>query len=197
MLPCDLSDAEQIAAHAERFAEAELLVLNAGMAGSAPLHKTSLADWDAHFALNARGLFACMQAAMPAMKQRGFGRIVVVASTAAKVGVPYTAAYTASKHAALGLVRAAASECAGSGVTINAVCPTFVRSEMTERSIDNLVAKTGRNREDALRALESMSPLGRLVEPDEVAHTVAFLCSQGAAPIHAQAIVLDGGGIQS
>jgi NAD(P)-dependent dehydrogenase (short-subunit alcohol dehydrogenase family) len=134
---------------------------------------------------------------MPAMKQRGFGRIVVVASTAAKVGVPYTAAYTASKHAALGLVRAAASECAGSGVTINAVCPTFVRSEMTERSIDNLVAKTGRNREDALRALESMSPLGRLVEPDEVAHTVAFLCSQGAAPIHAQAIVLDGGGIQS
>lgn len=197
MVCADLADPDQVQRLAHRWAEAEFLVLNAGLARSAPLGNTTLADWDAHFALNARSLFLCLRSALPAMRQRGFGRVVVVASTAAKVGAPYTSAYTASKHAALGLVRAAASECSGTCVTVNAVCPTFVRSEMTERSIRNLVVKTGRSEEEARRALERASPLGRFVEPDEVAHAVAFLCSELAAPIHGQAIVLDGGGVQS
>ena len=197
MQTCDLADPDDVQALSARWAEAELLVLNAGLAQSAPLERTTLESWDAHFALNARGLFLAIRSALPAMRERGFGRIVVVASTVAKQGAPYTSAYSASKHAALGLVRAVASECAGTGVTVNAVCPTFVRSEMTERSIRNLVAKTGRSEEEARKALESMSPLGRLVEPEEVAHAVAFLCTELAAPINGQAIVLDGGGIQS
>jgi len=147
--------------------------------------------------VNATGAFLCTRAALGGMVERGTGRIVTVASTAARAGLRYTAAYTASKHAAVGLMRAVAAEVAGTGVTANAVCPTYVRTEMTERSIARIVAVTERSEEEAEAALIASSPLGRLLEPDEVAFAVAFLAAPEAGAINGQALVLDGGGIQA
>jgi NAD(P)-dependent dehydrogenase (short-subunit alcohol dehydrogenase family) len=130
------------------------------------------------------------------MRERDRGRIVVVASVAGLVGAPYIAGYTASKHAAVGLVRAAAAEVAGSGVTVNAVCPGFVDSDMTDRTVARIAETTGRSPEDARASLERMQPLGRLVTPQEVAAAVGWLCSDLAAPVNGQTIVLDGGGVQ-
>jgi NAD(P)-dependent dehydrogenase (short-subunit alcohol dehydrogenase family) len=131
------------------------------------------------------------------MRERGAGAVVTVASTAGRVGVPYTTAYAASKHAVIGLTRAVAAELAGTGVRINAVCPTFVRTEMTDRSIAQIVERTGRSAEQAEGALAAASPLGRLLEPAEVADAIVYLASPAAAAINGQAWVLDGGGIQA
>jgi NAD(P)-dependent dehydrogenase (short-subunit alcohol dehydrogenase family) len=128
---------------------------------------------------------------------RGNGRIVTVASIAARVGARYTAAYTASKHAAVGLMRAVAAEVAGTGVTANAVCPAYVRTEMTRNSIARIVEATDRSEEEAEAALVASSPLGRLLEPSEVAFAVAFLAAPEAGAINGQSLVLDGGGIQA
>jgi NAD(P)-dependent dehydrogenase (short-subunit alcohol dehydrogenase family) len=131
------------------------------------------------------------------MRARGRGRIITVASTAGRVGTPYTAAYTASKHAAIGLMRATAAELAGTGVTANAVCPAFVDTEMTERSVANIVAVTGRSAAEGARALADASPLGRLLAPGEVATAVVWLASPEAASMSGQTLVLDGGGVQA
>ena len=138
-----------------------------------------------------------MRAVVPGMRERGSGAIVTVASTAGRIGVPYTSAYTASKHAAVGLMRAVASELAGTGVRVNAVCPTFVRTELTARAIARIVETTGRTPAESEAALSRQSPLGRLLEPDEVADAVVFLASPAAAAINGQALVIDGGGIQA
>ena len=137
-----------------------------------------------------------MRAVVPGMRHRGAGVIVTVASTAGR-SEPFLAAYTASKHAAIGLTRAVAAELAGTGVRVNAVCPTFVRTEMTRQSIANIVRRTGRTPEQAELALAESSPLGRLLEPDEVADAVVYLASPAAAAIDGQTLVLDGGGIQA
>jgi NAD(P)-dependent dehydrogenase (short-subunit alcohol dehydrogenase family) len=131
------------------------------------------------------------------MRERGHGRVITVASTASHVGAAYTSAYTASKHAAVGLMRAVAAEVAGTGVTANAVSPAFVRTDMTSRSIERIVEMTGRSPEESERALAETSPLGRLLEPEEVVAAVAFLASAGAAAINGQTIVIDGGGIHA
>jgi NAD(P)-dependent dehydrogenase (short-subunit alcohol dehydrogenase family) len=131
------------------------------------------------------------------MIERADGRIVTVASTAGRAGTRYTAAYTASKHAAVGLMRAVAAEVAGTGVTANAVCPAFVKTDMTRRSVARIVAATGRDEEEAEAALAAASPLGRLLEPEEVAFAVAFLAAPEAGAINGQTLVLDGGGIQT
>ena len=122
---------------------------------------------------------------------------MTVASSAGRIGTPYTSAYTASKHAAVGLVRAVAAELAGTHVRINAVCPTFVRTELTAQAIRRIVETTGRTETEAENALARSSPLGRLLEPEEVADAVAFLASPDAAAINGQAIVIDGGGVQA
>jgi NAD(P)-dependent dehydrogenase (short-subunit alcohol dehydrogenase family) len=137
-----------------------------------------------------------MRAVAAGMRERGAGAMVSVASTAGRTGTPYTVAYTASKHALIGLTRALASELAGTGVRVNAVCPTFVRTEMTARSVDNIVQRTGRSPEQAEQALAAASPVGRLLEPDEVADAVVFLASPAAAAINGQSLVIDGGGLQ-
>jgi NAD(P)-dependent dehydrogenase (short-subunit alcohol dehydrogenase family) len=175
----------------------DVLVNNAGIAGSAPLPKTTLAEWQDQLAVNATAAFLCTRAVLPGMLERGEGSVLTVASTAGKVGARYTAAYTASKHAAVGLMRATAAEVAGTGVRANAVCPTFVDTEMTERSVANIVAATGRDADASRAALEGASPLGRLVDPHEVAAALVWLASVEAAPINGQTIVLDGGGIQA
>ncbi len=194
---CDVTDDEQVTALFERLGRVDVLVNNAGAATSAPLGRTSLEDWRALLDVNATGAFLCTRAVLGGMVERGSGRIVTVASTAARVGVRYAAAYTASKHAAVGLMRAVAAEVAGTGVTANAVCPSYVRSEMTSRSIARIVDVTERNEEEAEAALAGSSPLGRLLEPDEVAFAVAFLAAPEAGAINGQALVLDGGGIQA
>jgi NAD(P)-dependent dehydrogenase (short-subunit alcohol dehydrogenase family) len=194
---CDVTSEDAVTELFATVGPVDVLVCNAGAAEAAPLERTSLASWERLHAANATSVFLTMRAALPSMRERGDGRVVVIASTTAKVGAPYTAAYTASKHAAVGLMRAAASEVAGTPITINAICPTFVDTPMTDRSVANIVAKTGRSEGESRAALAAQSPLGRLLTPDEVAVAVQWLASPGAAAINGQAVVLDGGGIQS
>jgi NAD(P)-dependent dehydrogenase (short-subunit alcohol dehydrogenase family) len=194
---CDVTDEAAVEKTFEAVGTVDVLVNNAGIAESAPLAKTTLASWLEHFDVNVTGPFLCMRAVVPGMRERGSGAIVTIASTAGRIGIPYTSAYTASKHAAVGLTRAVASELAGSGVRVNAVCPTFVRTEMTQRTIARIVERTGRSTEESEDALARQSPLGRLLEPEEVAEAVTFLASDAAAAITGQALVIDGGGVQA
>ena len=194
---CDVSDEGQVADVFGDIGAVDVLVNNAGVAESAPLTRTTLESWTRHFAVNATGAFLCTRAVLGGMRERDEGAIVTVASTAGRVGAPYTAAYTASKHAAVGLMRAAAAEVAGTRIRVNAVCPTFVATEMTERSVANIMRATGRDEASSEAALTSASPLGRLLDPQEVAASVFWLASPDAASINGQTIVLDGGGIQS
>jgi len=194
---CDVTDEDQVAALFERLGPIDVLINNAGVAVSAPLERTTLVDWRTHLDVNATGAFLCTRAVVGGMIARANGRIVTIASTAGRIGFRYTAAYAASKHAAVGLMRAVAAEVAGTGVTANAVCPAYVRTDMTHRSIARIVAATDKSEEETEAALVASSPLGRLLEPDEVAFAVAFLASPDAAALNGQTLVLDGGGIQA
>jgi NAD(P)-dependent dehydrogenase (short-subunit alcohol dehydrogenase family) len=175
----------------------DVLVNNAGIGYGASLARTTLEGWRAHLDVNATGPFLCTRAVIGGMIERGNGRIVTVASIAGLVGPRYTAAYAASKHAAVGLMRATAAELAGTGVTANAVCPAYVDTDLTKRTVQNIVEKTGRTAEEAEAELEAMTPLGRLLDPEEVAAAVVFLASPEAAAINGQSLVLDGGGLQT
>jgi NAD(P)-dependent dehydrogenase (short-subunit alcohol dehydrogenase family) len=194
---CDVTDEAAVSTVFGSLGEVDVLVNNAGVSASAPLAKATVADWHAQFAVNATGAFLCTRAVLPGMLSRDRGRVVTVASTAGLVGQRYTAAYSAAKHAAVGLTRAVAAEVAGTGVTANAVCPTFVRTDMTATTVRNISTRTGKSEVDSEMALARLSPLGRLLEPEEVAFAVAFLAAPEAAAVNGQAIVLDGGGIQS
>ncbi|WP_290057541.1 SDR family NAD(P)-dependent oxidoreductase [Amycolatopsis solani] len=193
---CDVTDEEAVSAYFASAGPVDVLVNNAGISSSAPAAKTTLDDWHRQLDVNATGAFLCTRAVLPGMRERDRGRIVTVASTASHAGYRYTAGYTASKHAALGLVRAVAAELAGTGVTANAVCPAFVRTDMTASSVARIQERTGRSPGDAEAALAAASPLGRLLEPAEVAFAVSFLAAPEAAAINGQTLVLDGGGIQ-
>jgi NAD(P)-dependent dehydrogenase (short-subunit alcohol dehydrogenase family) len=171
----------------------DILVNNAGIAESTKFADTSDEFWQRHIAVNLSGTFYCMRAALPAMVARGWGRIVNVASIAGKTGAPYIAAYSASKHGVLGLTRSAALEVATKGVTINAVCPGYVDTDMTTRALENIEAKTGRKREESLEAIKRMSPQNRLVTPEEVAALALLLASDEGRGITGQAINVDGG----
>jgi NAD(P)-dependent dehydrogenase (short-subunit alcohol dehydrogenase family) len=194
---CDVTDEEAVAALFAGAGPVDVLVNSAGVSDSAPLERTTLAAWRAQLDVNATGAFLCARAALPGMRERGSGRIVTVASTAGVVATRYTAAYAASKHAAVGLTRAVAAEVAGTGVTANAVCPTFVRTDMTRASLRRISEKTGRSEAEGEAALAAASPLGRLLEPHEVAFAVAFLAAPEAGAINGQTLILDGGGIQA
>ncbi len=194
---CDVTDEGSVRKAFTAIGAVDVLVNNAGMAESAPLHRTTLESWGRHFDVNVTGPFLCMREVVPGMRERGRGAIVTVASTAGRIGTPYTTAYTSSKHAAIGLTRAVASELSGTGVRVNAVCPTFVRTDLTARAIARIVETTGRTEAESEAALARQSPLGRLLEPDEVADAIVFLASDAAAAISGQALVVDGGGIQA
>jgi NAD(P)-dependent dehydrogenase (short-subunit alcohol dehydrogenase family) len=173
----------------------EILIANAGAGTSAPIARVSDADWQHMLDLNLTTPFRCLRRALPAMTAAGWGRVVVVASVAAKRGEPYLAAYTASKHGVLGLVRSAAAETARTGVTVNAVCPGFVDTPMTDGSVETIVATTGRSPDEARAALAAKQPIGRLITVDEVVDAVEFcVVSSG---VTSQGINVDGGAVQS
>jgi NAD(P)-dependent dehydrogenase (short-subunit alcohol dehydrogenase family) len=193
-LVCDVSNPDQVA---EIFADIkpDILVNNAGIAESATFVNTTDELWQRHLAINLSGTFYCTRAALPAMLERGWGRIINIASIAAKTGAPYIAAYAASKHGVLGLTRSLAMEVAARGITVNAICPGYVDTEMTSRGVEQITAKTGRSAEEALEALKKMSPQHRLTTPDEVAALALLLASEEGRGINGQGINIDGGSV--
>ncbi len=168
----------------------DVLVNNAGVAESAPFSSMSDELWDRTIEVNLTGTYNCMRRIAPGMFERRRGRIINIASTAGKVGYAYTAAYVASKHGVLGLTRAVALEAVRFGVTVNAICPGWIDSEMTDASIARIAARTGRTAAEARQTLESMNPSGRLIEPSEVADLCADLISAAGAARNGEAIDL-------
>lgn len=193
-LVCDVSSSESVA---EMFVDLkpDILVNNAGIAESATLPNTTDELWHRHLAINLTGTFYCTRAALPAMLARKWGRIINIASIAAKAGAPYISAYAASKHGVLGLTRSVALEVAASGVTVNAICPGYVDTEMVSRGVQQITAKTGRSAEEALDALKKMSPQNRLVTAEEVAALALLLASEEGRGINGQGINIDGGSV--
>jgi NAD(P)-dependent dehydrogenase (short-subunit alcohol dehydrogenase family) len=193
----DVSDEAQVARAFAQAREAlgpiRILVNNAGQAETAPLRKMTLALWNRMLAVNLTGTMLCSQAALADMLDAGYGRIVNVASTAALRGFRYGTAYAASKHGVLGLTRSLALEVADRGITVNAVCPGYVETDMMEQAIANVVQRTGRTREEARAYFASQNPQGRVVQPRDVADAVLWLCTDGAAGINGAAIPIDGG----
>ncbi|RWQ18898.1 SDR family NAD(P)-dependent oxidoreductase [Mesorhizobium sp.] len=196
-IAADVTDEAAMASLYERAQAArgpfDIVVANAGMAGSAPAHKTALSDWQRTLDVNLTGAFLTVKPALAGMAVRKTGRIVFIASTAGLKGYAYVASYVAAKHGVVGLMRALAAETAKSGVTVNAVCPGFVETEMLEESIQRIIEKTGRSVEQARSSLASTNPQGRFIQPDEVAAAVLWLCGDAAQSITGQAISISGG----
>lgn len=196
---CDVSDRENVelalADVRERMGAIDILVNNAGMAESATFVKTSDELWQRHLAINLTGTFYFTRSVLPVMIERGWGRVINIASIAGKTGAPYIAAYAASKHGVLGLTRSVALEVASRGVTVNAICPGYVDTDMTTRALEKIEAKTGKPASDALEAIKRMSPQNRLITPEEVAALALLLASEEGRGINGQAINVDGGSV--
>jgi NAD(P)-dependent dehydrogenase (short-subunit alcohol dehydrogenase family) len=196
-IACDVTDEQAVAGAfadaAEAFGPVAILINNAGGAASAPLARTSLALLRQMLDVNLVSAFLCSRAVLPDMLAQSFGRIVNVASVAGLKGAPYIAAYAAAKHGVVGLTRALAMETAAKGITVNAVCPTYTDTDLVRRTVDNIVAKTGRSAAAAEAALLATNPQRRLIRPDEVASAVLWLCVPGSEAITGQAIAIAGG----
>ncbi|HEX9936793.1 MAG TPA: SDR family NAD(P)-dependent oxidoreductase [Longimicrobium sp.] len=194
---CDVADEGAVeaafAASRERLGDAHVLVNNAGQAESAALADTSRELWDRMLAVNLTGTYLCTRQVLPAMLAGKAGRIVNVASTAGLRGYPKTAAYCAAKHGVIGFTRSLALETAKSGVTVNAVCPGYTDTDMAQRAVDGLATALGKTEDEARAMLTRINPLGRLITPDEVAATVAWLCSPDASALTGQSIAVAGG----
>jgi NAD(P)-dependent dehydrogenase (short-subunit alcohol dehydrogenase family) len=176
-----------------RLGRIDILINNAGQAISGPITKRDDALWENMLASNLSGTYFGIQSALPEMLQGGYGRIVNIASTAGLTGYPYVAAYCAAKHGVIGLTRAIAREVATRNVTVNAVCPGYTDTELVREAAAKISAVTGRKLEDALQAMTKSNPQGRLIQPDEVANAVAWLCLPGSDSVTGQSIVVAGG----
>jgi NAD(P)-dependent dehydrogenase (short-subunit alcohol dehydrogenase family) len=199
VIPADLTadgEIERVFAEVARtWGDVEVLVANAGAGHAAMLADTTDEDWARILELNLTVPFRCLRRALPPMVDAGWGRVVVIASVVAKRGEPQVSAYAASKHGVLGLVRSAAAEVARQGVTVNAVCPGYVDTPMTDATVGAISARSGRTEDEARAALAKRQPIGRLVTPAEVADVVALCIGNGA--INGQGINVDGGAVQS
>jgi len=190
----DVTDATSVEAACARTAAelgpVDVLVNNAGIAESAPFGKTTVESWERHLRVNVTGPYLMTRALLGGMLERGWGRVINVASLAGLYGSPYVTAYTTSKHALVGFTRALATEVSGKGVTVNAICPGFAATDMVWNGARNIAARTGRSFEDAVASLARMNPGGRLIEPEEIADEVRRLV--GDDTINGEAVVLDG-----
>lgn len=193
----DVSDSASVSAgfaqSVEHFGTVDILINNAGQASSAPFLKTTEAQWQQMLSVNLTGTFLCTQQALPAMLAQSWGRIVNVASTAGLKGYAYVAAYAAAKHGVIGLTKSLALEVAQKGVTVNAVCPGYTETDIVRDAIANIMAKTGRSEEQARAELAAGNPQKRLIQPEEVADAVLWLCSPASASQNGQAIAVAGG----
>ena len=200
-LPADVGDRLQVDASVETAGQSlgpvQILVNNAGMAVSAKLGDIDDPLWDRHLRVNLTGAFYASRAALPGMLAAGWGRIVNVASVAGRQGYPYVAAYVASKHGLLGLTRALALEVVQTGITVNAICPGYVATDLTWESARRIQAKTGRSYDEAVQSLAAFSPQRRLIEPEEVAAIAVYLASEEARGVTGQAWNVDGGAVQA
>lgn len=190
---CDVADPQSVTQMFERVGEVDILVNNAGVAESATVVNTTDELWHKHLSINLSGTFYCTRAALPSMLKKGWGRVINIASIAGKTGAPYIAAYSASKHGVLGLTKSIALEVATTGITVNAICPGYVDTEMVTRGIERITSRTGRTAEEALDTLKKMSPQNRLVTPEEVAAVALLLASDEGRGITGQGINVDGG----
>jgi len=193
----DVTDGNSVAAAfaqaREQFGPVHILINNAGQAASAKFTDTDEALWNRIMAVNVNGTYLCARQAVPDMLQVGFGRIVNVASIAGLRGAAYISAYVTSKHAVIGFTRSLALELANKNITVNAVCPGYTDTDIVREAIANIVRKTGRSEAEALATLVATNPQRRLITPEEVAHTVSWLCAPGAESITGQSIVVAGG----
>ena len=191
-LACDVTErgdvARAVALAEQRLGPIDVLVNNAGIAESAPFIAMDDDLWDRTLAVDLTGPYNCMRAIVPGMFARRRGRVINIASSAAKTGFAYTSAYTAAKHGLLGLTRAVAAAAEGKGVTVNAICPGWIDTEMTHRSIARIVEKTGKSADAARRAIEQMNPQRRLLQPEEVADIAAYLASPEADHVNGRDI---------
>jgi NAD(P)-dependent dehydrogenase (short-subunit alcohol dehydrogenase family) len=194
---CDVSDEGSVKALAEAavrvLGTVDVLVNNAGIALSNPVKRLPLDEWERIMAINATGTFLSTRAFLQGMIDRGWGRVINVASVAGLRGGRYIAAYSASKHAQVGFTRALAAEVADAGITVNAICPGYVDTPMTEYSVSRMVDKAGISAEEALEHILELSPQHRLIRPEEIAHVALMLCGQNGEGISGQAIAIDGG----
>ncbi|CAM4215632.1 SDR family NAD(P)-dependent oxidoreductase [Comamonas aquatilis] len=197
MVLADIANAAEVKAAFAQAVAAQgaihILVNNAGQALSSPFLKLDDQHWQSMLAVNLTGTMLCIQQVLPAMVEAGGGRIVNVASTAGLTGYAYVAAYCAAKHGVIGLTRSLALEFAQKGITVNAVCPGYTETEIVTTSIERVVAKTGRTPEQAMAEFVKNNPQGRLVQPQQVADAVLWLCGQGAGAVTGQAIAVAGG----
>ncbi|MBC7770697.1 MAG: SDR family oxidoreductase [Phycisphaerales bacterium] len=198
-IACDVADEASVtnafAKARERFGPVDILINNAGITPSAPLHNMELALWNEVLAINLTGAFLCSRAALADMYAGKWGRIVNVASVAGLKGGPYISAYCASKHGMIGMTRALAHEAAKRGVTVNAICPGYVDTEIITRAAETISSKTKLNEDEARAMLHAGNPQGRFITADEVASAIAWLCTDGAAATNGAAIPMSGGEI--